>query len=152
MKRVAAILIIVLLLGGCRSVKRAERRIRRIAEDYPELVQMKAHPIDTFLAVPVKADIAVLPILSIITGEIVKKKTPSGTFTAQLEGDSLLIAYTSGKDSIRYIDTIRYSQVVVSSGRQESERREMARQAIIAFGVFLGGCFLYEMLMKRRNR
>lgn len=141
-----------MLLVGCRSVKLAERRVRRIAYDYPELVQVRAHTIDTFFAVPVKADIASLPMRYIETGSTVKKETPSGKFTVQLDGDSLMVAYTSAADTIRFRDTLHYAQVVVGSGTKEKARRKTMTGALIAFGFLVVGSLFSSVLIKQKNK
>ena len=50
------------VMSGCSAQRRAERHVRKAVALCPELVQAKAHPIDTALTVPAWADCTTLPL------------------------------------------------------------------------------------------
>lgn len=115
MKKILLLAAVAILMNGCCSLKRAERRVQRLAEQYPELVQMKAHPIDTFLGVPVFSDTASLRIPA-HRGDTIVAETENGTFTAYLDAadtTQLQVVFESAPAELHYQDTIKYSQVVI---------------------------------------
>lgn len=135
MKKLLLIIAVAVVMNGCCSQKRAERRVLRLAEQYPELVQMKAHPIDTFLGVPVFSDTAKLR-LPVHVGDTFVESTPHGTFTAFIDDDDttkLQVIFESNPTELHYQDTIHYSQVVVSP---EAEAGGRGWRALLWF--FLG--------------
>ena len=102
-----------LVLCACDAKRRAQRRIRRITEQCPELLSVQAHPIDTFIPLPPVADTAVMPLAPLLDGQAVKIQTEQGTFTATATNDSLTVTYEAEQEPIHYEDTLRYSQVVI---------------------------------------
>lgn len=52
----------LIVMNGCSAQRRAERLVRRAVALCPELVQVKAHPIDTVLTAPGFADMARVPL------------------------------------------------------------------------------------------
>ena len=117
MKTRLFILILVLsvsmVLCACDAKRRAQRRIRRITEQCPELLSVQAHPIDTFIELPPLADTAVMPLAPLLDGQAVKIQTEQGTFTATATDDSLTVTYEAEPEPVHFSDTLRYSQVVI---------------------------------------
>ena len=80
----------------------------------PELVQVKAHPIDTVLTAPGYADCTTVPLMEVLQGKTVYAPTDHGTVIVKLRPDSTLkVGFVAAPMPIRYKDTINYAQVVV---------------------------------------
>ena len=107
------VLSVSLVLCACDAKRRAQRRIRRITEQCPELLSVQAHPIDTFIELPPLADTAVMPLAPLLDGQVVKIQTEQGTFTATATDDSLTVTYEAEPEPVHFSDTLHYSQVVV---------------------------------------
>lgn len=107
------LLSVSMVLCACDAKRRAQRRIRRIAERCPELLSVQAQPIDTFIPLPPVVDSAVMPLAPLLDGQAVKIQTEQGTFTATATNDSLTVIYEAEQEPIHYEDTLRYSQVVI---------------------------------------
>ena len=104
---------VTMVLCACDAKRRAQRRIRRITEQCPELLSVQAHPIDTFIELPPLADTAVMPLAPLLDGQAVKIQTEQGTFTATATDDSLTVTYEAEPEPVHFSDTLHYSQVVI---------------------------------------
>jgi hypothetical protein len=107
------VLSVSLVLCACDAKRRAQRRIRRITEQCPELLSVQAHPIDTFIELPPLADTAVMPLAPLLDGQAVKIQTEQGIFTATATDDSLTVTYEAEPEPVHFSDTLHYSQVVI---------------------------------------
>ena len=112
---------VLLVLCACDAKRRAQRRIRRITEQCPELLSVQAHPIDTFIELPPLADTAVMPLAPLLDGQAVKIQTEQGTFTATATDDSLTVTYEAEQDPIHYADTLHYQQVVIETAPEKKK-------------------------------
>ena len=110
-----------LVLCACDAKRRAQRRIRRITEQCPELLSVQAHPIDTFIELPPLADTAVMPLAPLLDGQAVKIQTEQGTFTAMATDDSLTVTYEAEPEPIHYADTLHYQQVVIEAAPEKKK-------------------------------
>ena len=110
-----------LVLCACDAKRRAQRRIRRITEQCPELLSVQAHPIDTFIELPPLADTAVMPLAPLLDGQAVKIQTEQGTFTATATDDSLTVTYEAEQEPIHYSDTLHYQQVVIEAAPEKKK-------------------------------
>ncbi len=108
-------------LCACDANRRAQRRIRRITEQCPELVTVQAHPFDTFIELPPLADTAVMPLAPLLDGQAVKIQTEQGTFTATATDDSLTVTYEAEPEPVHFSDTLHYSQVVVEAAPEKKK-------------------------------
>ena len=108
-------------LCACDANRRAQRRIRRITEQCPELLSVQAHPIDTFIELPPLADSAVMPLAPLLDGQAVKIQTEQGTFTATATDDSLTITYEAEPEPVHFSDTLHYSQVVIEAAPEKKK-------------------------------
>ena len=115
------VLSVSLVLCACDAKRRAQRRIRRITEQCPELLSVQAHPIDTFIELPPLADTAVMPLAPLLDGQAVKIQTEQGTFTATATDDSLTITYEAEPEPIHYSDTLHYQQVVIEAAPEKKK-------------------------------
>ena len=115
------VLSVSLVLCACDAKRRAQRRIRRITEQCPELLSVQAHPIDTFIELPPLADTAVMPLVPLLDGKAVKIQTEQGTFTATATDDSLTVTYESEPEPIHYADTLHYQQVVIEAAPEKKK-------------------------------
>ena len=110
-----------LVLCACDAKRRAQRRIRRITEQCPELLSVQAHPIDTFIELPPLADTAVMPLAPLLDGQAVKIQTEQGVFTATATDDSLTVTYEAEPEPIHYADTLHYQQVVIEAAPEKKK-------------------------------
>ena len=115
------VLSVSLVLCACDAKRRAQRRIRRITEQCPELLSVQAHPFDTFIELPPLADTAVMPLAPLLDGQAVKIQTEQGTFTATATDDSLTITYEAEPEPIHFSDTLHYSQVVIEAAPEKKK-------------------------------
>ena len=115
------VLSVSLVLCACDAKRRAQRRIRRITEQCPELLSVQAHPIDTFIELPPLADSAVMPLAPLLDGQAVKIQTEQGTFTATATDDSLTVTYEAEPEPIHYADTLHYQQVVIEAAPEKKK-------------------------------
>ena len=115
------LLSVSMVLCACDAKRRAQRRIRRIAERCPELLSVQAHPIDTFIELPPLADSAVMPLAPLLDGQAVKIQTEQGTFTATATDDSLTVTYEAEPEPIHYSDTLHYQQVVIEAAPEKKK-------------------------------
>ena len=115
------VLSVSLVLCACDANRRAQRRIRRITEQCPELLSVQAHPIDTFIELPPLADTAVMPLAPLLDGQAVKIQTEQGTFTATATDDSLTVTYEAEPEPIHYSDTLHYQQVVIEAAPEKKK-------------------------------
>ena len=116
------LLSVTMVLCACDAKRRAQRRIRRIAERCPELLTVQAHPIDTFIELPPLADTAVIPLAPLLDGQAVKIQTEQGTFTATATDDSLTVIYEAEPEPVHFSDTLHYSQVVIKEPPPEKKK------------------------------
>ena len=114
-------LLVTMVLCACDAKRRAQRRIRRIAERCPELLSVQAHPIDTFIELPPLADSAVMPLAPLLDGQAVKIQMEQGTFTASATDDSLTVTYEAEPEPIHYADTLHYQQVVIEAAPEKKK-------------------------------
>ena len=112
---------VTMVLCACDAKRRAQRRIRRITEQCPELLSVQAHPIDTFIELPPLADTAVMPLAPLLDGQAVKIQTEQGTFTATATDDSLTVTYEAEPEPIHYSDTLHYQQVVIEAAPEKKK-------------------------------
>ncbi len=115
------LLLVSMVLCACDANRRAQRRIRRITEQCPELVTVQAHPIDTFIELPPLADTAVMPLAPLLDGQAVKIQTEQGTFTATATDDSLTVTYEAEPEPVHFSDTLHYSQVVIEAAPEKKK-------------------------------
>ena len=115
------VLSVSMVLCACDAKRRAQRRIRRITEQCPELLSVQAHPIDTFIELPPLADTAVMPLAPLLDGQAVKIQTEQGTFTATATDDSLTVTYEAEPEPIHYADTLHYQQVVIEAAPEKKK-------------------------------
>lgn len=121
--RTVAIVALYLAMAGCSVQRRAERHLRRAVELCPELMQTKAHPIDTVFTLASPPDSCLLPIAPLIGGHTITINGQNGTFTAHADTSAIAIAYRPDTILYRYTDTVWLPRVVVE-GRGETEQDE----------------------------
>ncbi len=124
---------------SCSAQYRAQRHIRRAMELCPELVQMKAYPIDAFLSVPGYTDIARVPMSEVLGSDSFSIETDHGTFNMGFnESDSTFeIGFTADPTEVHYQDTINHNQVVIQPVEDEGVGFWNG-VAIWIFGIGLG--------------
>lgn len=128
-------LVALVVMSGCSAQKRAERRVRRAVNECPELVQLKAHPIEGTVTAPAFADMALLPLAPVLSYDTLYASTDHGTVVVSLRpSDSALrVGFVAAPREVRYRDTVRYAQVVLPSDQAAS------RKGSDFFGDFIVG-------------
>lgn len=118
--KILSLAVSLVVMDGCSAQKRAQRQVRRAVEKCPELVQVKAHLIDTVLTVPAFADVTTIPWDLVATGDTIYAATPNGTVVVSLSrsDSSLRVGFVAAPQRLYYQDTIHYAQVVVNPKSQ----------------------------------
>ena len=129
----------LIVMNGCSAQRRAERLVRRAVALCPELVQVKAHPIDTVLTAPGFADMAAIPFRKVATGDTIYAATDHGTVVVSLRrSDSALrVGFVAAPQKVRYKDTVELPQVVIEPARKASGAF-WSHLALALIGVGLG--------------
>lgn len=139
--------VIMAAISACSAQKRAERHIRRAVELCPDLVQMTAHPIDTFLSVPGYTDISRVPLVKVFENDAVFVGTEHGTFALSMDKNdsTLTVSFSADRSEIHYQDTIHHAQVNIPEPKPE-ERKERSCKGLSVwlFGIIVGmGLYFY---------
>jgi hypothetical protein len=140
------LLSVSMVLCACDAKRRAQRRIRRIAERCPELLSVQAHPIDTFIELPPLADSAVMPLAPLLDGQAVKIQTEQGTFTATATNDSLTVTYEAEQEPIHYADTLHFQQVVIEEP-PPSKKPPNFLWVLLGMVIVLAGILAFVMVV-----
>lgn len=141
MKRLLSILVLVLILTGCSAQKRAERHMRKAVALCPELVQLKAHPIDTVLTVPGFADVTTVPMEAVLQYDTIYAATDHGTVVVSLSqsDSSLRVGFVAVPQKLNYHDTVRLAQVAFETKTGESHGTRFWPGFLIwIFGIGVG--------------
>lgn len=140
------------VMTACSAQRRAERHMRKAVALCPELVQLKAHPIDTVLTVGPWADCTVVGMGDLTAGETHYTSTPHGTIVVSIrKADSTLrVGFIAAPQRIRYRDTIRYSQVTLSEAPEaEPEPTRVWRGVgLVLLGIVAGFVILIIIALK----
>ena len=140
------LLSVSMALCACDAKRRAQRRIRRIAERCPELLSVQAHPIDTFIELPPVADSAVMPLAPLLDGQAVKIQTEQGTFTATATDDSLTVTYEAEQEPIHYADTLHFQQIVIEEP-PPSKKPPNFLWVLLGMVIVLAGILAFVMVV-----
>ncbi len=140
------LLLVSMVLCACDAKRRAQRRIRRIAERCPELLSVQAQPIDTFIPLPPVADSAVMPLAPLLDGQAVKIQTEQGTFTATATNDSLTVTYEAEQEPIHYADTLHFQQVVIEEP-PPSKKPPNFLWVLLGMVIVLAGILAFVMVV-----
>lgn len=140
------LLSVSMVLCACDAKRRAQRRIRRIAERCPELLSVQAQPIDTFIPLPPVVDSAVMPLAPLLDGQAVKIQTEQGTFTATATNDSLTVTYEAEQEPIHYEDTLLYSQVIIEEP-PPSKKPPNFLWVLLGMVIVLAGILAFVMVV-----
>ena len=112
--KIAVLFVALFAMTACSAQRRAQRLVRRAVALCPELVQMKAHTIDTVLTAPGWADVVSIPVYDVAVGDTIYAATDHGTVVVSLcqpEG-ALRVGFVAAPQEIRYQDTVRVPQVI----------------------------------------
>lgn len=144
--RAIAIVALCLAMAGCSAQRRAQRKVRRAVELCPELVQMKAHHIDTVLTLASLPDGCRLPIAALHQADTLTIRASHGTFTAHADTAEISVAYFPDTLSYRYADTVWLPQVVVEPQAKHPERHHWKLLAGFVLGVGFSIATIYAAL------
>ena len=140
------LLLVSMVLCACDAKRRAQRRIRRIAERCPELLNVQAHPIDTFIELPPLADSAVMPLAPLLDGQAVKIQTEQGTFTATATDDSLTVTYEAEPEPVHFADTLHFQQIVIEEP-PPSKKPPNFLWVLLGMVIVLAGILAFVMVV-----
>lgn len=135
--KILALAVALVVMNGCSAQKRAQRQVRRAVEKCPELVQVKAHLIDTALTAPAFADVATVPMDAVASFDTIYAATPHGTVVVSMSqsDSSLRVGFVAAPQQIHYQDTINYAQVVVTPLESVKQKKEPWEIFSYGFGV-----------------
>lgn len=138
----------LIVMSGCSAQKRAQRHIRKAVALCPELVQLKAHIVDTTLYAPAFADMAAVPLAAVLSHDTLYAATTHGTVVVSLrKADSVLrVGFVAAPQTIRYRDTISYAQVVAGL----APSRETGSGGLGLFIIVLSGAAIYLLLRNKK--
>ena len=147
--KILLLVVAIVVMNGCSAQKRAQRQVRRAVGRCPELVQVKAHLIDTFLTAPTFADVATVPMATVATYDTIYAATPHGTVVVSLSqsDSSLRVGFVAAPQNIHYRDTIEYAQVVIEP-KPQSAAVEGFWAYFIAFTSGLGAVAVLFLLIR----
>lgn len=146
----------LIVMNGCSAQKRAERHIRKAVALCPDLVQLKAHPIDTVLTVPGFADVTTVPMEAVLQHDTIYAATDHGTVVVSLSqsDSSLRVGFVAVPQKVSYHDTVRIAQVAVGTMTGESHGTRFWPGFLIwIFGVGVGlwiFIYLYRIDIKKQ--
>ena len=154
--KIAVLCVALATMTACSAQRRAERLVRRAVALCPELVQVKAHQIDTVLTTPVWADCAQVPLPKVLQGDTVYAATDHGTVLVSLcQSDSTLrVGFVAAPQKIHYQGTIDYAQVTVEP-KPKKGTSFWSHFALCLFGLGLGIAlcvWLYSKLKKNTHK
>lgn len=141
------------VMSGCSAQRRAERHMRRVVALCPEMVQVKAHPIDTVLTAPGYADCAIVPLADVLEGYTVYSPTDHGTVIVKLRptDSTLRVGFVAAPIPVRYQDTINYSQVIVPDTKEKDGKGSAwIWMGCILLGIVIGFVSLMFIALKAK--
>lgn len=136
----------LIVMNGCSAQRRAERLVRRAVALCPELVQVKAHPIDTVLTAPGFADMARVPLPRVLAGDTLYAATDHGTVVVSLSDtdSSLRVGFVAAPQKIRYKDQVEIAQVAIEPTPQARGKAFWSHFALVLLGTGIGaGLIIY---------
>ena len=150
--KILACVVALAAMTACSAQRRAERQVRRAVALCPELVQVKAHPIDTVFTAPGFTDCAKVSLPNLLKGETIYEPTGHGTVVVSIipEDSTLQVSFVATPQKYHYIDTVRYQQVVV--GPKTDKRSSFWSHFALGLVGFVVGiglcCWIYSLLKK----
>lgn len=145
----------LIVMNGCSAQRRAERLVRRAVALCPELVQVKAHPIDTVLTVHGWADAVTMQLTDIMRGDTIYRAAEHGTFVVShnRQNGEVRIGYIAMPQKVRYRDTLHYPQVVLPpSAGQKAKGGFWSHFALVLTGICTGVALCVWLRIRFRKR
>lgn len=138
----------LIVMNGCSAQRRAERLVRRAVALCPELVQVKAHPIDTVLTAPGFADMARVPLPRVLAGDTLYAATDHGTVVVSLSDtdSSLRVGFVAAPQKIRYKDQVEIAQVAIEPTPQARGKAFWSHFALVLLGLVTGAALCLWLL------
>jgi len=149
---------IIIVMNGCSAQKRAERRVRRAVVECPELVQLKAHPIEGTVTAPAFADMAHVPLAPVLRRDTIYAATTHGTVIVSLDrpDSTLRVGFVAAPREMHYHDTVSFAQVVLPPSDQQPKPLHVLNSIslwLCGIGLGMALCFWLSKklsLYKRR--
>ena len=151
--KIALLALTLALMSGCSAQKRANQHIRKAVELCPELVQMKAHVVDTVLTTEPFADVATLKLSEVQSFDTIYAATEHGTVVVSLSqsDSSLRVGFVAAPQKIHYQDTITYPQVVLPGETAAPEKSRFWSYCLVFILGAAAGIFACPRLLRLLN-
>lgn len=142
----------LIVMNGCSAQKRAERHMRKAVSLCPELVQTKAHPIDTVLTAPGYADCTTVTLADVMEGQTLYKATDHGTVVVKLqpEDSTLCVGFVAAPIPVHYQDTLSYAQVAVAEDAVRARYPAWTWIGCVLLGIVIGFVVLIIIALKTK--
>ncbi len=130
----------LIVMNGCSAQRRAERLVRRAVALCPELVQVKARPIDTVLTAPGFADVTTVPMEAVLHYDTIYAATDHGTVVVSLSqsDSSLRVGFVAAPQKIRFKDQVEIAQVAIEPTPQARGKAFWSHFALVLLGLGTG--------------
>lgn len=151
--KILAFVVALAAMTACSAQKRAERQVRKAVALCPELVQVKAHPVDTVLTAKGFVDVTHVSLPELLHGDTTYAAAEHGTVVVNFNpADSTLrVGFVAMPQKVHYQDTLRYQQVVL--GPKADKRSTFWSHFALCLVGFVVGiglcCWIYSLLKKR---
>lgn len=158
MKTSLKIFLLAAVLGvmtACSAQRRAERQVRKAVALCPELVQVKAHPVDTVLTVHGFTDAVTVQLTDIMRPDTIYRAAEHGTFVVSrnISNGEVRIGYIAMPQKLRYCDTLHYRQVVLPPQfAQKAKGGFWSHFALILNGIGIGVALGVWLRIRFRKR
>ena len=140
----------LIVMNGCSAQRRAERHVRKAVALCPELVQVKAHPIDTVLTAPGFADMTRVPLHQVLAGDTLYAATDHGTVVVSLSqsDSSLRVGFVAAPQKIRYKDKVDIPQVVIQPTPPARGKAFWSHFALVLIGLGTGAALCFYLFRR----
>lgn len=146
MRKIIFLLISLLfgsLFSSCNTTKRAEKRIHKITEQHPELVEPDTVKIDTVLTVKLPADSVVFAFDEVVENQTEEILTDDGCFSiTTLPSRRIKVVYTP--DTVN----VNFRKEIVTEKIHIEQPRELWRDVLFYFILTFVFCLLVKTLIE----
>lgn len=152
--KIILLAVALIVMSGCSAQRRAQRHVRKAVALCPELVQVKAHAVDTVLTVKPWADATTMQLTEVMSGDTLYRATDHGTFIVShnRKNGEVRIGFLAAPQKLHYRDTLQYAQVVVPKSMANPRHRVWAEWAAWLIGVAMGVAFAVWLLRNALKR
>ena len=150
--KIAFLFVALAAMTACSAQRRAERHIRKAVALCPELVQVKAHTIDTVLTAPGFADCMFVSLFDVMGGDTLYHATEHGTFIINMDQSNrqIRVGFIAAPRRIRLTDTLHYAHIDFPDGWRQPQATKGTGSGLLwwLFGAAAG---MFSCLYMLRN-